>query len=108
MVGEQPSLWSKLELKFWVKNEEEEYEHMNQWTSGRIQDLLEVLTMRRLQAVEQLTLGFRWDVSWQDCIHLLQVIPICPKVVPQEFGFFGAHPTHPSFGRGAGGKTGQV
>ena len=38
MVGEQPSLWSKLELKFWVKNEEEEYEHMNQWTSGRIQD----------------------------------------------------------------------
>ena len=71
-VGEQPCLWATLKLEFVVGDREESVQ-MDQ--PGTMQDLLEVLIMRRLQALDQLSLSFMSDVSWQDCTNFLQLIP---------------------------------
>ena len=64
-MGEQPCMWSTLDLHFLVFI-----------GAGRTVGMLQkVLTMRRLQALGQLTLTFMLEVSWQDCIHFLQSIP---------------------------------
>ena len=68
-VGEQPCLWSSLKLKFVVGSTSR---------PARVEVLQRVLNMRRLQTLEHLTLYFMWPqtgVPWQDCIHLIQVIP---------------------------------
>ena len=60
-VGEQPCLWSTLDLDTGPVL----------WT----QDLmLELLNIRRLQTLKQLNLDFFQQISWQDYIHLLQII----------------------------------
>ena len=69
-VGEQPCLWSSLKLKFVVGSTSR--------PARSVQVLQRVLNMRRLQTLEHLTLNFMWsqtEVPWQDCIHLIQVIP---------------------------------
>ena len=65
-VGEQPCLWSSLQLEFKLDNkEEEQMDPMNLPTRpiGRTKDLFQVLNMRRLQALEQFTLVVRWTLE---------------------------------------------
>ena len=87
-MGEQPCLWSTVKLKFSVANEgEEPLGHMmhedgphvmpEDGPTGGTEDLLRVLNMGRLEALEQLTLDFSstvQDVSQQNCIRFLQII----------------------------------
>ena len=61
-MGEQPCLWSTIKLRLVVDLLD-------------LDDLPELLNMRRLQPLQQLTLYFKMSVSWQDCIHFLQIIP---------------------------------
>ena len=101
-AGEQPCLWSSLKLKFRLDNEEEmdnreedqmdnreEMDNREQTgpmdlpTIGRTNDLLKVLNMGRLQAIEQFTLVVEVGdsdlmdsgISWQEFMHFLQIIP---------------------------------
>ena len=77
-MGEPPSLWSALKLKFSVANGGEPHHVMDEdGPSGGTEDLLGILNMRRLQTLEQLTLDFSStveDVSQQECIRFLQII----------------------------------
>merc|ERR1719180_328896 len=70
-VAEHPALWNKLELVHRV---------------GKSLDcgLVEVLTMARLQSLQDLTLNFLYVdqiLFWEDCVHFLQVVAgLCPSV----------------------------
>ena len=100
-MGEHPTLWTKLKLNFYVYKEGRGNE---QWEDrvdgdGRVvgtratvvdgvvvwygvdicgwtEELVQVLTMPRLQSLEQLTLSFFFmgQIFWQDCIHFLQLV----------------------------------
>ena len=76
-VGEQPCLWSSLKLKFLAVNGEPRADPDG--PIGWTQDLKEVLNMKRLQTLQQLTLDFSLtglfiNVMWKDCICFLQII----------------------------------
>jgi len=69
-VAEHPALWNKLKLVHRV---------------GKSLDcgLVEVLTMARLQSLQDLTLNFSYmdQILWEDCVHFLQVVAgLCPSV----------------------------
>ena len=71
-MGEQPCLWSSLNLKFLAIPVA-----VPVTGTGWTQDLEGVLNMRRLQTLQQLTLDFSLAVQhvlWQDCISFLQII----------------------------------
>ena len=87
-VGQQPCLWSSLKLKFRLDNREEmdnreQTGPMDLPTIGRTNDLLKVLNMGRLQAIEQFTLVVEVGdsdlmdsgLSWQEFVHFLQITP---------------------------------
>ena len=59
-LGEQPILWSKLNLIF------KKY--------GWTEELVKVLTLPRLQSLEQLTLFMGQIFRRQDCMHFLEVV----------------------------------
>ena len=59
-LGEQPILWSKLNLVF------KKY--------GWVEELVKVLTLPRLQSLEQLTLFMGQIFRRQDCMHFLEVV----------------------------------
>ena len=97
-LGEQPILWSKVDLKFNVYKEGRGIEfpfktyrevramgvrivdvsglsasvHICGWT----EELVKVLAIPRLQSLEQLTLDFFFmrQIFWEDCIHFLQLV----------------------------------
>ena len=75
-VGERPSLWSSLKLKFMAVNGkvDGDVDGPTGWTK----DLQRVLSMKRLQTLEQLTLDFSLmtvqDVVWRDCLRFLQIV----------------------------------
>ena len=75
-VGERPSLWSSLKLKFMAVNGkvDGDVDGPTGWTK----DLQRVLSMKRLQTLEQLTLDFslmtEQDVVWRDCLRFLQIV----------------------------------
>ena len=74
-VGEQPCLWSTLKLKFLAVNGKPNKD--TDGPTGWTQDLQRVLSMKRLQALQQLNLDFSFtvqDVVWRDCIRFLQII----------------------------------
>ena len=76
-AGEQPCLWSSLKLKFMAVNGEPRANPDG--PIGWTQDLKEVLNMRRLSSLHQLTLDFSLtslfdNVNWKDCISFLQII----------------------------------
>ena len=104
-MGEQPILWSKLNLTFnvfKVGRGSEQWEgpasHPDHWSGRRVigvcarvvdgemvpdvdncgwtEELVKVLTLPRLQSLEQLTLSFFFmsKVFWEDCIHFLQLV----------------------------------
>ena len=104
-MGEQPILWSKLNLTFnvfKVGRGSEQWEgpasHPDRWSGRRVigvcarvvdgemvpdvdncgwtEELVKVLTLPRLQYLEQLTLSFFFmrKVFWEDCIHFLQLV----------------------------------
>ena len=104
-MGEQPILWSKLNLTFnvfKVGRGSEQWEgpasHPDRWSGRRVigvcarvvdgmmvpdvdncgwtEELVKVLTLPRLQSLEQLTLSFFFmsKVFWEDCIHFLQLV----------------------------------
>ena len=75
-------MWSSLKLKFLVVRVEPIMDKAG--PAGWTQDLQQVLNMRRLQALEQLTLDFSLTgapkylpvpgtLSWQDCMDFLQI-----------------------------------
>jgi len=69
-VAEHPAFWNKLKLVHRV---------------GKSLDcgLVEVLTMARLQSLQDLTLNFHYmdQILWEDCVHFLQVVAgLCPSV----------------------------
>ena len=103
-VGQQPCLWSSLKLKFRLDNREEmdnreETGPMDLPTIGRTNDLLKVLNMGRLQAIEQFTLVVEVGdsdlmdsgISWQEFMHFLQITP--PSV--QKLSLLNFSPTPP-------------
>ena len=97
-MGEQPTLWTKLDLKFNVYKEGRGIDfpiktyrevramavrivdvsvlpanvHICGWT----EELVKVLAIPRLQSLEHLTLDFFFmsKVFWEDCIHFLQLV----------------------------------
>ena len=103
-VGEQPILWSQLELEFNVFKEGRGKEQWEVDGEGRVlgplvegpvrpryvggssdsvvdicgwtEKLIEVLTMPRLQSLEHLTLSFFYmgKILWQECMHFLQLV----------------------------------
>ena len=100
-LGEQPILWSKLNLTFnvyKVGRGSEEWEGRvdkagrvvgasarivdgeEVWDSvdicGWTEELVKVLAIPRLQSLEQLTLDFFFmgQIFWEDCIHFLQLV----------------------------------
>ena len=84
-MGEQPCLWSTLDLDTGPVL----------WT----QDLmLQLLSISRLQTLKQLTLDFFQYISWQDYKHLLQIIiENSPSVLklslePTHLGHFEPRP----------------
>ena len=80
-MGEQPCLWSSLKLEFVLRNAH---------PTRRMQTLLRVLNLRRLQALQQLTLDFiSLPISWHDCIHLLQNIPTSVRKLSLESLYLG-------------------
>ena len=88
-MGEQPCLWSSLKLKFVVPR-------MPARRVQGLQVLQRLLNMRRLQALEHLTLVFVWSqaaLAWQDCIHFIQVIP--PSVRKLSLEILGVQYPHP-------------
>ena len=97
-VGQQPCLWSSLKLKFRLDNREQTGP-MDLPTIGRTNDLLKVLNMGRLQALEQFTLVVEVGdsdlmdsgISWQEFIHFLQITP--PSV--QKLYLLNFSPTPP-------------
>ena len=111
-VGQQPCLWSSLKLKFRLDNREEmdnreedqmdnreQMDPMDLPTIGRTNDLLKVLNMGRLQALEQFTLVVEVGdsdlmdsgISWQEFVHFLQITP--PSV--QKLSLLNFSPTPP-------------
>ena len=102
-VGQQPCLWSSLKLKFRLDNREEmdnrEETGPMDLPIGRTNDLLKVLNMGRLQALEQFTLVVEVGdsdlmdsgISWQEFIHFLQITP--PSV--QKLYLLNFSPTPP-------------
>ena len=75
-------MWSKLNLAF---NAFKEGRGSEQWDSGVrdsvdicgwTEELVKVLTLPRLQSLEQLTLDFFFmgQIFWEDCIHCLQLV----------------------------------
>ena len=107
-MGEQPVLWSKLKLHFFVYKEGRGNELWEVDGEGRVvgprvegarppyvggldsvhicgwtEELVKVLTMPRLQSLEHLALNFFYmsKIFWQDCIHFLQLVSnIAPSV----------------------------
>ena len=100
-MGEQPILWSKLNLNFHVFKVGRGSEHWEGrvdragrvvgasvrivdgaevWDSvdicGWTEELVKLLTLPRLQSLEQLTLDFFFmaQIFWQDCIHFLELV----------------------------------
>jgi len=69
-VAEHPAFWNKLKLVHRV---------------GKSLDcgLVEVLTMARLQSLQDLTLNFSYmdQILWEDCVHFIRVVAgLCPSV----------------------------
>ena len=87
-MGEQPCLWSSLKLKLKVAG-----------TARSMQVLQGVLNMRRLQTLKQLTLDFisaeQTNISWQDFIHLLLLLPPSVQKLSLE-RLAHVHPLPPS------------
>jgi len=98
-LGEKPILWAKMDLKFniykegrgneqWevdgdgrivgplVEGARPQYVGMSDSMAGWTEELVKVLTMPRMQALEHLTLSFFYmgEVSLQDCMHFLQLV----------------------------------
>ena len=74
-VGEQPCLWSSLKLKFLAVDGKPNKD--TDGPTGWTKDLQRVLSMKRLQALQQLNLDFSFtvqDVPLRDCIRFLQII----------------------------------
>ena len=122
-VGQQPCLWSSLKLKLMLDNRgPPEMDPVDLPTPpylisiGRTNDLLKVLNMGRLQAIEQFTLLNLADwmdsgISWQEFVHFLQITPpVSSEALSAQFFPHPsrAHATPQPVGRGADGKPGQV
>ena len=81
-MGEQPILWSKLNLAFNAFKEGRGSEQGDSVVRdsvdicGWTEELEKVLKMPRLQSLEHLTLDFFFmgQIFWEDCIHFLQLV----------------------------------
>ena len=91
-MGEQPSLWSTLSLKFRVNSGVQEHEQDEEEggdegeypTLGlflRREEVLEILKIPRLQALQALRLDFPRKILWQDLLIFLDMIPLSVKKV---------------------------
>ena len=73
-MGEQPSLWSTLRLKFRVNCGG----YNTRSVFGR-EEVLEILKIPRLQALQALRLDFPRKILWQDLLIFLDMIPLSVK-----------------------------
>ena len=98
-VGEQPTLWTNLSLGFYVYKEGRGKEGLEVDEEGRVdgarvrivdgeevcdsvdicgwtEQLMELLTMPRLQCLEHLELNFFFmgEIFWEDCMLFLQLV----------------------------------